>query len=62
MIQFLEVIFTHFHYAIKKRCGDDYPVLIRYSLTSKTKDFSKGIIPQDTESVEIGKTGVHLGN
>lgn len=42
--------------AIKKRCGDDYPVLIKYSLTSKTKDFSKGIIPQDTESVEIGKT------
>ena len=42
--------------AIKERCGEDYPVLIRYSLVSKTKDFSKGIIPQDKESVEIGKT------
>jgi 2-enoate reductase len=42
--------------AIKNRCGDDYPVLIRYSLVSKTKDFQKGIIPQDHESVEIGKT------
>ncbi|MDO4474808.1 MAG: FAD-dependent oxidoreductase [Eubacteriales bacterium] len=42
--------------AIKEKCGEDYPVLIRYSLVSKTKDFSKGIIPQDKESIEIGKT------
>lgn len=42
--------------AIKERCGEDYPVLIRYSLVSKTKDFQKGIIPEDYESVEIGKT------
>lgn len=42
--------------AIKERCGEDYPVLIRYSLESKTRDFGKGIIPQDDRSVEIGKT------
>lgn len=42
--------------AIKDRCGEDYPVLIRYSLVSKTRDFHKGIIPQDHDSVEIGKT------
>ena len=42
--------------AIKERCGEEYPVLIRYSLVSKTKDFQKGIIPQDHESAEIGKT------
>ena len=42
--------------AIKERCGEDYPVLIRYSLVSKTREFQKGIIPQDHESVEIGKT------
>lgn len=42
--------------AIKERCGEDYPVLIRYSLESKTREFQKGIIPQDKKSVEIGKT------
>ena len=42
--------------AIKDRCGQDYPVLIRYSLVSKTRDFQKGIIPADKESKEIGKT------
>ena len=42
--------------AIKVKCGQDYPVLIRYSLVSKTKDFGKGIIPADQESIEIGKT------
>ena len=42
--------------AVKERCGEDYPVLIRYSVESKTRDFGKGIIPADKESVEIGKT------
>lgn len=42
--------------AIKKRCGQDYPVILRYSVTSRVRDFNKGIIPQDTESAEIGRT------
>lgn len=42
--------------AIKARCGDDYPVILRYSVTSKTRDFNHGIIPQDHESIEIGRT------
>lgn len=42
--------------AIKEKCGEDYPVILRYSVTSKVKDFNKGIIPQDNESIEIGRT------
>lgn len=42
--------------AIKEKCGQDYPVTLRYSVTSKVKDFNKGIIPQDKESIEIGRT------
>ncbi len=42
--------------AIKEKCGEDYPVILRYSVTSRTRDFGKGIIPADTESAEIGRT------
>lgn len=42
--------------AIKEKCGQDYPVILRYSVTSRVRDFNKGIIPEDTESVEIGRT------
>lgn len=31
--------------AIKKACGDDYPVSLRYSVVSKTKDFRLGALP-----------------
>lgn len=41
--------------AIKAKCGQDYPVSIRYSVTSKVRDFGKGIVPGDTTSVEIGR-------
>ena len=41
--------------AIKAKCGQDYPVILRYSATSKVRAFNKGIIPQDKESVEIGR-------
>lgn len=41
--------------AIKEKCGQDYPVILRYSVTSKVKDFNKGIIPADKESVDIGR-------
>lgn len=41
--------------AIKERCGNDYPVILRYSVTSKVKGFNHGIIPQDKYSKEIGR-------
>ena len=40
--------------AIKKECGQDYPVSLRYSVESKTKDFCVGAIPGE-EYVEIGR-------
>ena len=42
--------------AIKARCGDDYPVMLRYSVTSKVKDFNHGIVPGEDNSAEIGRT------
>ena len=41
--------------AIKKKCGEDYPVILRYSVESKVQDFNKGILPQDKTSIEIGR-------
>ena len=40
--------------AIKAECGEDYPVSLRYSVVSKTKDFCVGALP-DEEYVEIGR-------
>ena len=40
---------------IKKKCGDDYPVSLRYSVTSKTKGFRQGAVPGE-EFVEAGRT------
>ena len=31
--------------AIKKECGEDFPVVVRYSVTSKMRGFNKGAIP-----------------
>ena len=31
--------------AIKKECGDDYPVIVRYSVTSKMRGFNQGALP-----------------
>lgn len=31
--------------AIKKECGKDYPVIVRYSVTSKMRGFNKGALP-----------------
>ena len=31
--------------AIKKECGKDFPVIVRYSVTSKMRGFNKGAIP-----------------
>ena len=40
--------------AIKRECGDDFPVSLRYSVVSKTKDFRKGALPGE-EYVEVGR-------
>ena len=40
--------------AIKKLCGDDFPVSLRYSVVSKTKDFRKGALPGE-EYEEVGR-------
>ena len=40
--------------AIKEACGKDFPVSLRYSVVSKTKDFGKGAMPGE-EYAEIGR-------
>ena len=40
--------------AIKAVCGEDFPVSLRYSVTSKTKGFGKGALPGE-EYVEVGR-------
>ena len=40
--------------AIKKACGEDFPVSVRYSVVSKTKDFNRGALPGE-EYKEFGR-------
>lgn len=40
--------------AIKKACGDDFPVSLRFSVVSKTKGFGKGALPGE-DYVEVGR-------
>ncbi len=40
--------------AIKKECGDDYPVSLRYSVESKMKGFCEGAMPGE-EYTEVGR-------
>ena len=40
--------------AIKKECGDDFPVSLRYSVESKMKGFCKGAMPGE-DYVEVGR-------
>lgn len=40
--------------AIKQTCGKDFPVSLRYSVVSKTKDFCKGAMPGE-KFKEIGR-------
>lgn len=40
--------------AIKKVCGEDYPVSLRYSVVSKTKGFQQGALPGE-KYVEVGR-------
>ena len=39
---------------IKQKCGQDFPVSLRYSVLSKTKDFGSGAMP-DEDYVEVGR-------
>ena len=39
---------------IKKQCGKDFPVSLRYSVVSKTKGFGQGAVPGE-EFVEFGR-------
>ena len=40
--------------AIKKACGEDFPVSLRYSVLSKTKGFRQGALPGE-EYTEVGR-------
>ena len=40
--------------AIKKECGEDYPVSLRYSVESKMKGFCEGAMPGE-DYVEVGR-------
>lgn len=40
--------------AIKRECGEDFPVSLRYSVTSKTKGFREGALPGE-EYTEAGR-------
>lgn len=40
--------------AIKKVCGDDFPVSLRYSIISKTKGFRQGALPGE-DYTEVGR-------
>ena len=40
--------------AIKKECGEDFPVSLRYSVVSKTKGFRQGAVPGE-EFIEAGR-------
>ena len=38
--------------AIKERCGEDFPVSLRYSVVSKTKGFRQGALPEEGDNYE----------
>ena len=41
--------------AIKAACGPDFPVSLRYSVVSKTKDWGKGAMPYEKDFKEFGR-------
>ena len=41
--------------AIKRECGSDFPVSLRYSVVSKTKAWGKGAMPYETDFEEFGR-------
>lgn len=40
--------------AVKKACGEDFPVSLRYSVVSKTKGFGRGALPGE-DYIEVGR-------
>lgn len=40
---------------IKRMAGNDFPVSLRYSVVSKTKDWGKGAMPYEEDFVEFGR-------
>ncbi len=49
-------IIHEIHDEIRKTCGNDFPISIRYSSKSMMKGFGKGILPQEVASeVEAGR-------
>ena len=40
---------------IKSKCGDDFPVSLRYSVVSKTKGYRSGAMPGE-DYIEVGRT------
>ncbi len=41
--------------AVKKTCGKDFPVSLRYSVVSKTKGFREGAVPGENDYTEVGR-------
>ena len=41
--------------AIKRECGSDFPVSLRYSVVSKTKEWGKGAMPYEEDFKEFGR-------
>jgi 2-enoate reductase len=41
--------------AVKKACGADFPVSLRYSVVSKTKGFRQGAVPGEDDYTEVGR-------
>ena len=41
--------------AINRECGRDFPVSLRYSVVSKTKDWGKGAMPYEEDFKEFGR-------
>ena len=41
--------------AIKKACGKEFPVSLRYSVVSKTKGFRQGALPEEVDFLEVGR-------
>ena len=41
--------------AIKRECGSDFPVSLRYSVVSKTKGWGKGAMPYEEDFKEFGR-------
>jgi 2-enoate reductase len=49
---------------IKKTCGQDYPVTMRFSVATRMRGHAQGILPQQDPALEIGRTleeGLEVG-